>query len=216
LLDILMSPKVSSQGYGIDSNTLAMLQRDQVQVVRGKGRCAKIVISPIWQSGRGSRVLLGSILTFVQLQEYVCHHKQSETDCIQLICMPTDQQFVPYWPWDTEQRACSGQETMWISNCVTGLLFFLQTSQRSWRTVLFLGRPELGLSATLPVCWNPFHNLEMTLWEILNCPATALWTWPAWIMPTAWAASLPVKWRLIMWNVSRMSTIIENFTNVFQ
>ena len=85
-----MSPKVSSQGYGIDSNTLAMLQRDQGQVVRGKRRCAKIVISPIWQSGRGSRVLLGSTLTFVQLQEYVCHHKQSETDCIQLICVPTD------------------------------------------------------------------------------------------------------------------------------
>jgi hypothetical protein len=39
LLDILMSPKVSSQGYGIDSNTLAMLQRDQGQVVRGKRRC---------------------------------------------------------------------------------------------------------------------------------------------------------------------------------
>jgi transposase len=38
----------------------------------------------------------GSILTFVQLQEYVCHHKQSETDCIQLICVPTDLQFVPY------------------------------------------------------------------------------------------------------------------------
>jgi hypothetical protein len=74
-----MSPKVSSQGYGIDSNTLAMLQRDHGQVIQGKRRCAKIVISPIWQSGRGSRVLLGSILTFVQLQEYVCHHKQSET-----------------------------------------------------------------------------------------------------------------------------------------
>ena len=89
LLDSLMSPKVSSQGFGMDSNTLAIFQRDQGQVVRGKRRCAKIVISPIWQSGRGSRVLLCSILTFVQLQEYVCHHKQSETDCIQLICVPT-------------------------------------------------------------------------------------------------------------------------------
>ena len=42
-----MSPKVSSQGCGIASNTLAMLQRDQGQIVRGKRRCAKIVISPI-------------------------------------------------------------------------------------------------------------------------------------------------------------------------
>jgi hypothetical protein len=131
LLDILMSPKVSSQGYGIVSNTMAMLQRDQGQVVWGKRQCAKIVISPIWQSGRGSRVLLYSILTFIQLQEYVCHHKQSETGCIQLICMPNDQQFVPYWPWDTEQHACSGRETMWIGNYVTGLLFFLQTSHVS-------------------------------------------------------------------------------------
>jgi hypothetical protein len=33
--------------------------------------------------------------------------------------------------WDTEQRASSGQEPMWIGNCVTGLLFFLQMSHVS-------------------------------------------------------------------------------------
>jgi hypothetical protein len=78
-----MSPKVSSQGYGMDSNTLAMLQRDQGQVVRGKRLCAKIVISPIWQSVYTKRsqpaISLGGLQAFFYYEQHTIFWGDKET-----------------------------------------------------------------------------------------------------------------------------------------
>ena len=134
-----VSQSVISRLWNRFQHTGNVAERSRSDRPRKTTVCAKIVISPIWQSGRGSRVLLGSIQTFVQLQEYMCHHKQSETDCIQLICMPTDQQFVPYWPWDTEQRALAVGKgpcelaTASLDSCsFNRRVTFL--CRRSWRT----------------------------------------------------------------------------------
>jgi transposase len=100
------------------NEAVGMHQARQVQrAVAGHFNVSQSVIARLWnwfqhtgnvaerpRSGRPRK-------TTVRQDRYLSD--MAKRQLIQLICVPTDQQFVPYWPWDTEQRVCSVQETMW-------------------------------------------------------------------------------------------------------